>query len=246
MNLYIVWKHLLFLGINGLATLWSSRNIKSSKESSHLSDKQTCHLPEELLSFHTPRELLQLSRATALTPENVVLKENCSFKLLCMWRGESIARVVMECNLVHKYPVTEGCYQQVIQPGIEVVHDPLVKYLSRISGNLWVQVTGLDKVMSQVIFQICLLLVLTSHNQDRQQIQTANPLPSVLKCKHFPDIGLAWFSQQLAEIPNSEWAAGSENRWARPQKWEVRKFDEVMSYLSSPSQFSDTHIKMFL
>lgn len=182
MNLYIVWKDLLFLGINGLATLWSSRNIKSSKESSHLSDKQTCHLPEELLSFHTPRELLQLSRATALTPDNVVLKENCSFKLLCMWRGESIARVVMECNLVHKYPVTEGCYQQVIQPGIEVVHDPLVKYLSRISGNLWVQVTGLDKVMSQVIFQICLLLVLTSHNQDRQQIQTANPLPSVLKC----------------------------------------------------------------
>lgn len=54
----------------------------------------------------------------------------------------------MECNLVHKYPATEGCYQQVIQPGVEVVHDPLVKYLFRVSGNLRVQATGLDKVMS--------------------------------------------------------------------------------------------------
>lgn len=59
-----------------------------------------------------------------------------------MWRGESVARVVMECNLVHKYPVTEGCYQQVIQPGIEVVHNPLVKYLFRISDYLKVQATG--------------------------------------------------------------------------------------------------------
>lgn len=54
----------------------------------------------------------------------------------------------MEYNLAHKYPVTEGCYQQVIQLGMEVVHNPLVKYLFRTSGNLRVQATGLDKVMS--------------------------------------------------------------------------------------------------
>lgn len=69
----------------------------------------------------------------------------------------------MECNLVHKYPVTEGCYQQVIQPGIEVLHDPPVKYLFSISGNLRVQATGLDKVMSLDTFPICLLPVFTPH-----------------------------------------------------------------------------------
>lgn len=130
----------------------------------------------------------------------------------------------MECNLVHKYPVTEGCYQQVIHPGIEDVHNPLVKYLFRVSGDLRVQAAGLDKVMSQDTFQICLLPVFTPHSQDRQQLRTQQ-LPSVLKCKRFPHVGLAWFSQRLAEISNSERAAGSENRGARPPKWEVFKFE---------------------
>lgn len=88
----------------------------------------------------------------------------------------------MECKLVHKYPVTEGCYQQVIQPGIKVVHDPLVKYLFRISGNLGVQVTGLAKLMSQDTFQICLLPFFTPHSQGRQQILTGcQPAPQCFK-----------------------------------------------------------------
>lgn len=88
----------------------------------------------------------------------------------------------MEYNLVHKYPVTEGCYQQVIQSGIEVVHNPLVKYLFRISGNLRVQATGLDEMMSQDTFQICLWPVFTPHSQDRQQILTdCQPAPQCFK-----------------------------------------------------------------
>lgn len=171
-----------------------------------------------------------------------------------MWRGETASRVNTECNLVHTYPVTGGCYQQVLQSCTEMVHDPLVKYLFKISGNLMIQITGLDKVMSQGAFQICFLWFYTLFTQASQQTFTDHqPVHQCFKMqtlsRHWTPLVLFYW---LAELSNSDTAAGSENRQVKPGKWEVCKFkwsDLLLKchVVRSPSppppprQFSDIH-----
>lgn len=117
--------------------------------------------------------------------------------------GKTAARVGTERNLVRKYPVTGGWHQQVPQLCTEMVPDPLVKYLFRVSGNLRTQVTGLDKAICQEFSQICCLRFYSLRTQDSQQTQITNQFSSVLKCTFQMLDSLGFLSVQLAELSDS-------------------------------------------
>lgn len=154
-----------------------------------------------------------------------------------------------ECNLVHKYPVTVGYSQQVIQPCTEVVHDPQVKYLFRISGNLRIQVTGLDKVMSQDAFQTCLLRIYTLHTQGSQQTFTdQQPLYQCFEMQTLSRCGLlSWFSFALAcqVIKLRIWQQDQKKDKPGLENGKFANSNEVTFYLSFPPLSFLTYIRIW-
>lgn len=97
--------------------------------------------------------------------------------------------------------------------------------------------------MSQDTFQICLLPVCTPHSQDRQQIPTdCQPAPQCFKMQtpsrhwiHLVSTAACW------DIKLRE---GSRIRKQMSQAPKIGSFQIwMMSYLSLPPQFLDTHIK---
>lgn len=152
-----------------------------------------------------------------------------------MWRGETAARVNTECNLVHTYPVTGWCYQQVLQSCTEMVHDPLVKYLFRISGNLMIQITGLDKVMSQGAFQICFLWFYTLFTQDSQQTFTDHQ--PVHQCFKMQTLSRHWtplvlFYSDLLSYQTQIWQQDQKTDKSSLENGKFANSNEVTLYLS--------------
>lgn len=122
-----------------------------------------------------------------------------------------------ECNLVHEYPVTVGCSQQVIQSCTEVVHDPLVKYLFRISGNLRIQTTGMDKMPSKSV--LCKSIPYLPRAASRHSHIT-NHFTSVLKYTFQTWTPLlVFFCSSLPGDQIQDTAAGSEKKAS--QDWKM-------------------------